>query len=77
MFAVHRIIGGAKTCGFQSSLNDAMDALRTFHSAANGVEGYERTPNDCRVGAKGGQAGSLPGAATLRGSNLALKLNSL
>ncbi|GFX46361.1 hypothetical protein TNCV_238231 [Trichonephila clavipes] len=29
-------------------LNKAMDALRTFHSAANGVEWYERTPNDAQ-----------------------------
>ncbi|GFX33451.1 hypothetical protein TNCV_4122851 [Trichonephila clavipes] len=38
MSAVHRTIGGAKTCGFQSRVNKTMDALRTFKSAANGVE---------------------------------------
>ncbi|GFT54201.1 hypothetical protein TNCV_2467151 [Trichonephila clavipes] len=33
-------------CGFQSTLNEALDALRTFHSTANGVEWYEWTPNE-------------------------------
>ncbi|GFT00941.1 hypothetical protein TNCV_4053701 [Trichonephila clavipes] len=33
-------------CGFQSRVNEAMDALWIFYSGANGVEWYERTPND-------------------------------
>ncbi|GFX78028.1 hypothetical protein TNCV_971821 [Trichonephila clavipes] len=36
----------AHSCGFQSWVNEAMDALQKFHSTANGVEWYERTPND-------------------------------
>ncbi|GFV31078.1 hypothetical protein TNCV_4814111 [Trichonephila clavipes] len=46
MFTIHRTIGNAKACDFQSKVNKAMDVLGTFHSAANGVEWYERTPND-------------------------------
>ncbi|GFT29009.1 hypothetical protein TNCV_3586601 [Trichonephila clavipes] len=38
MSAVYRTIGGANACGFQSRVKEAMDALRTFHSAANRVE---------------------------------------
>ncbi|GFX07661.1 hypothetical protein TNCV_4159301 [Trichonephila clavipes] len=38
MSAVHRTTGSANDCGFQSRVNEAMDALRTFHSAAKGVE---------------------------------------
>ncbi|GFY20125.1 hypothetical protein TNCV_2148181 [Trichonephila clavipes] len=30
----------------QSRVNEAVDALRTFYFAANGIEWYERTPND-------------------------------
>ncbi|GFY06578.1 hypothetical protein TNCV_3524341 [Trichonephila clavipes] len=33
-------------CGFQSRVIEAMDALRLFHYATNGVEFYDRTPND-------------------------------
>ncbi|GFT48109.1 hypothetical protein TNCV_1001061 [Trichonephila clavipes] len=46
MSAVHRSIRGANACYFQSSVNEAMDALRIFHSAANDVEWYERTLNN-------------------------------
>ncbi|GFX88503.1 hypothetical protein TNCV_2279711 [Trichonephila clavipes] len=35
-----------KISGFQSRVNEAMDALRTFHFAVNGVEWYDWTPND-------------------------------
>ncbi|GFU05946.1 hypothetical protein TNCV_3395021 [Trichonephila clavipes] len=31
---------------FQSRVNEAMDALRIFHSTANGAEWYERAQND-------------------------------
>ncbi|GFX00448.1 hypothetical protein TNCV_2090981 [Trichonephila clavipes] len=43
---VLRAISSANTCGFQSMINEATDALRTFHSTANNVEWYEWTPND-------------------------------
>ncbi|GFS70679.1 hypothetical protein TNCV_520711 [Trichonephila clavipes] len=46
MLTIHHNIGGTKDCGFQSMVSKAMDAYRTFHTAANGVEWYERTPND-------------------------------
>ncbi|GFV31388.1 hypothetical protein TNCV_769771 [Trichonephila clavipes] len=46
MLTIHRNIGGIKDCGFQSRVSKAMDAYRTFHTDANGVEWYERTPND-------------------------------
>ncbi|GFX59167.1 hypothetical protein TNCV_936821 [Trichonephila clavipes] len=39
-------IDGSSTFGFQSRVCETMDALRTFHSAANGVEWYDWTPND-------------------------------
>ncbi|GFV64723.1 hypothetical protein TNCV_1636761 [Trichonephila clavipes] len=44
----HHTIGSANACGLHRGVrvSDAMDALRTFLSAANGVEWYERTPND-------------------------------
>ncbi|GFW65874.1 hypothetical protein TNCV_587001 [Trichonephila clavipes] len=42
MSAVHSTNGGANAWGFQSRVNDAMDVLRTFRSAPNGVERYER-----------------------------------
>ncbi|GFW36717.1 hypothetical protein TNCV_1220491 [Trichonephila clavipes] len=48
MSANHRAIGGANASGFQSRVNEAMNALRIFHSAANGVEWYERAPNDAQ-----------------------------
>ncbi|GFY22823.1 uncharacterized protein TNCV_2180841 [Trichonephila clavipes] len=32
MSTVHRTIGVENTCGFQSRVNEALDALRTFHS---------------------------------------------
>ncbi|GFX62669.1 hypothetical protein TNCV_4868291 [Trichonephila clavipes] len=32
----------------QTKTNEAIDALRTFHSSANRVEWYERTPNDAQ-----------------------------
>ncbi|GFX14526.1 hypothetical protein TNCV_1617091 [Trichonephila clavipes] len=38
MPTVHRTIGGPNTSGFQSRVYEAMDALWTFHSAANGVD---------------------------------------
>ncbi|GFX84741.1 hypothetical protein TNCV_725481 [Trichonephila clavipes] len=46
MSTVHRIIGSANDCGVQSRVNEAMDVLRTFHSAAKRVECFEWTPND-------------------------------
>ncbi|GFU65007.1 hypothetical protein TNCV_2852091 [Trichonephila clavipes] len=49
MSPVHRTIGGANACGFQSRVNEAMDALWTLHSAANGVEWYEQAPNDANL----------------------------
>ncbi|GFS92448.1 hypothetical protein TNCV_1159411 [Trichonephila clavipes] len=48
MSTVHCTIGGANACGFQSRINEAIDALRAFHSAANGVEWFERTPNNAQ-----------------------------
>ncbi|GFX58583.1 hypothetical protein TNCV_417621 [Trichonephila clavipes] len=45
-FVVHRTIGDANTCNFQSRINEEMDALRTFYFAANGFKCYERAPND-------------------------------
>ncbi|GFV03997.1 uncharacterized protein TNCV_916221 [Trichonephila clavipes] len=38
MSAIHCTIGGANTCGLQSRINKTIDASRTFHSAASGVE---------------------------------------
>ncbi|GFU20726.1 hypothetical protein TNCV_3176631 [Trichonephila clavipes] len=38
MSAVYHIIGDANTYDFQSRVNEAMDAFRTFYSAANGVK---------------------------------------
>ncbi|GFV70346.1 hypothetical protein TNCV_4797651 [Trichonephila clavipes] len=46
MSAVHRTVGGANASVFQSRVNEAMEALYTFHSAAKGIEWYEQTPND-------------------------------
>ncbi|GFX35109.1 hypothetical protein TNCV_2330491 [Trichonephila clavipes] len=46
MSAVHRTIGGANVYGFQLRVNEALDALRLFYSATNGVEWYEQTSND-------------------------------
>ncbi|GFX66484.1 hypothetical protein TNCV_1291651 [Trichonephila clavipes] len=46
MSAIHHTIDGANAYGFQSRVNEAIDALWTFQSAANGVEWYERTPNE-------------------------------
>ncbi|GFS92279.1 hypothetical protein TNCV_1113641 [Trichonephila clavipes] len=40
MSAVHHTIGDANDNGFQSKLNEAMNTLWTFHSAADGVEWY-------------------------------------
>ncbi|GFY11936.1 hypothetical protein TNCV_4974361 [Trichonephila clavipes] len=40
------LCGCANSCDFQSRVREAMDALRTFHSAPNSVKWYERTPNE-------------------------------
>ncbi|GFT10351.1 hypothetical protein TNCV_3735801 [Trichonephila clavipes] len=45
MSTVYHTVGGTNACCFQSRVNEAMDALRTFHFAANGVELYEKTQN--------------------------------
>ncbi|GFW81978.1 hypothetical protein TNCV_771071 [Trichonephila clavipes] len=42
MFTVHCSIRDGNNCGFQSSVNEAIDALQTFPSAANDVKCYER-----------------------------------
>ncbi|GFY10777.1 hypothetical protein TNCV_1123001 [Trichonephila clavipes] len=42
----HRTIGGGDVCGSASSVDQAMDVLRTDHSAVNGVEWYAQTLND-------------------------------
>ncbi|GFW27190.1 hypothetical protein TNCV_94161 [Trichonephila clavipes] len=44
MLAVHNTAGGTNSCGFQSSVNNAMDALRVFHLAAN-VKEYHNKRN--------------------------------
>ncbi|GFS96456.1 hypothetical protein TNCV_17771 [Trichonephila clavipes] len=46
MFTVQRTIGGANTCSFQAKANEAIDALRTFHSAVNSIEWYKWTPKE-------------------------------
>ncbi|GFW55355.1 hypothetical protein TNCV_117391 [Trichonephila clavipes] len=45
MTAVHRTTYDSNTCGLQSRVCEAMDALRTFHSAANGVNGHRMISN--------------------------------
>ncbi|GFV01445.1 uncharacterized protein TNCV_2960391 [Trichonephila clavipes] len=42
----HRIIGGGDVCGSASRVEQAMDFLRTDHSAVTGVEWYAQTLND-------------------------------
>ncbi|GFV53512.1 hypothetical protein TNCV_4746601 [Trichonephila clavipes] len=41
-------IGGTNICRLQSRVGEAIDALRTFHYAANSVEWYYRTKNDAQ-----------------------------
>ncbi|GFW90870.1 hypothetical protein TNCV_2418631 [Trichonephila clavipes] len=42
----HRTIGGGDVYGSASRVDQAMDVLRTDHSAVNGVEWYAQTLND-------------------------------
>ncbi|GFV71216.1 uncharacterized protein TNCV_2429631 [Trichonephila clavipes] len=42
----HRTIGGGDVCSSASRVDQAMDVLRTDHSAVNGVEWYAQTLND-------------------------------
>ncbi|GFS61148.1 hypothetical protein TNCV_4956411 [Trichonephila clavipes] len=42
----HRTIGGGDVCESASRVNQAMDVLRTDHSAVNGVEWYAQTLKD-------------------------------
>ncbi|UYV68949.1 hypothetical protein LAZ67_6001758 [Cordylochernes scorpioides] len=42
----HRTIGSGDVCGSASRVDEAMDVLRTDHSAINGVEWYAQTLDD-------------------------------
>ncbi|GFT54252.1 hypothetical protein TNCV_2467591 [Trichonephila clavipes] len=42
----HRIIGGGDVSGSASRIDQAMDVLRTDHSAVKGIEWYAQTLND-------------------------------
>ncbi|GFW78240.1 hypothetical protein TNCV_137091 [Trichonephila clavipes] len=42
----HRTIGGRYICGSVSRVDQAMDVLRTDHSAVNGIKWYAQTLND-------------------------------
>ncbi|GFT10650.1 hypothetical protein TNCV_1943731 [Trichonephila clavipes] len=42
----HRTDGSGDVCGSASRVDQAMDVLRTDHSAVNGVEWYVQTLND-------------------------------
>ncbi|GFW25923.1 hypothetical protein TNCV_1328791 [Trichonephila clavipes] len=42
----HRTICDGDVCGSASKVDQAMDVLRTDHSAVNGVEWYAQTMND-------------------------------
>ncbi|GFY25960.1 hypothetical protein TNCV_1917101 [Trichonephila clavipes] len=46
--AIHRAIGGGNACGFKSRVSKAMHALRTLHTAANGVKWYKWSPNNAQ-----------------------------
>ncbi|GFW85837.1 hypothetical protein TNCV_854861 [Trichonephila clavipes] len=45
-YFLHRIISGRDVYGFASRVDQAMDVLRTDHSAVNGVKLYAQTLND-------------------------------
>ncbi|GFU60082.1 hypothetical protein TNCV_3313021 [Trichonephila clavipes] len=44
--AIHYPIGSVNTCGYQPSVNEAMDSFRIFHRFANVDDWYKQTVND-------------------------------